>query len=303
MTPMHRRTMLLAPLALPAIARAQPRPVVVASFSILADLTTQVAGDAVVVTPIVGPEQDAHTFAPSPSHAATLREASAAVTIGLAFEGWWDRLRQASGFRGRTILASRNVPTRQAPAHGHGHGHGHSHGERDPHIWQDPRRVQTMLTNIAEGLGALVPAQAATFRANAAGLSRQFQEAEAAIVRAFEPIPRAQRRVLTTHDAFAYFGERFGVDFIAAQGISTAAEPTPQQVAALIRQVRERRVRAIFLETIGAERVVSRIAAEAGVAVGGRLFSDALTPPGGGADTTLALLNHNARTIATALAA
>jgi zinc/manganese transport system substrate-binding protein len=297
MTDMDRRALLTGLLAAPAVLRAQARPRVVASFSILADLVAQVGGDAIDLVTIVGPGQDAHTFAPSPSHAATLREAQAAVTIGLGFEGWWDRLRQASGFRGRAILASRNVTTRAAAAHGHGHGH----GERDPHIWQDPRRVQTMLTNIADGLAALVPAQQAAFRANAAAAGRQFQEAEAESVRLLDPIPRAQRRVLTTHEAFAYFGERFGVDFIAAQGVSTAAEPTPQLVAGLIRQVRERRVRAIFLETVGADRVVQRIAAEAGVAVGGRLYSDALTPPGGEADTTAAMLRHNGRTLAAAL--
>jgi zinc/manganese transport system substrate-binding protein len=269
---------------------------VVASFSILGDLAAQVGGDSIEVVTIVGAGQDTHAFAPSPSHAATLREAQAAVMIGLGFEGWWDRLRQASGFRGRAILASRNVTTRAAAAQ-----HGHGRGERDPHIWQDPRRVQTMLTNIAEGLAALAPAQAATFRANATAASRQFQEAEAELVRLFDPLPRAQRRVLTTHDAFAYFGERFGIDFISAQGVSTAAEPTPQQVAGLIRQVRERRVRAVFLETIGAERVVERIAAEAGVTIGGRLYSDTLGAPGSEADTTLKLLLHNGRTLAAAL--
>ncbi len=303
---MKRRSLLLAaPLLLPARSFAQRRtPLkVVSSFSVLGDMVRIVGGTAIEQTVLVGPGVDAHTYMPTPADVVKLKNADLMFTVGLGFEQWWSRLANAAGFRGRTVVTSRRVQTRPASAsddHGHGHdGHDHDGHVADPHIWQDPTRARQMVEEIAAGLAA----GGAEVTDAARHFSDGIAEQEAAIVRMLAPIPRAQRRVVTTHDAFAYFGERFGVDFIAAQGISTEAEPSAAQVAQLIRQIREQHIRAVFIETLGGNRVLEQVAREAGVTVGGRLFSDTLGPPGTPADTYLGLLRTNATAIATALGA
>ena len=116
-------------------------------------------------------------------------------------------------------------------------------------------------------------------------------------------VPRAQRRVITPHDAFGYFGDAYGVDFLAPQGWTTASEPSAAAVARLIRQIRDRQVRAVFIENISDRRLIERIVRETGARVGGTLYADALSAPGGPADTYLKLFEHNARMLTHALTA
>ncbi len=302
---MKRRSLLLAaPLVLtvrgtPAFAATVK---VASSFSILGDLARAVGGDAITQTVLVGAGVDAHTFQPTPADVLRLKNADLAFTVGLGFEAWWDRLSSAAGFRGRTVVTSRQVQPRHAGEdhdHDHGHSHRHDHEVADPHIWQDPTRARQMVAEIAAGLTAA----GLNVEAAARRLSDEIATLEADIVRMLAPIPRAQRRIVTTHDAFGYFGERFGVDFIAAQGISTEAEPSAAQVAHLIRQIRDQHIRAVFIEASGGNRVLEQIAREAGVAVGGRLFSDTLDAPGTAAGTYTGMMRANATAIAAALRA
>ena len=118
-----------------------------------------------------------------------------------------------------------------------------------------------------------------------------------------DAVPRAQRRVITSHDAFGYFGAAYGVDFLAPQGWSTHSEPSAAAVARLIRQIRKEGVRAVFVENISDPRLVERIAREGGARIGGTLYSDALSRPDGPAATYLQLFEHNARTLVSALQA
>jgi len=305
-----RRALLAAPLlaALPGVrpARAlEPRPTV-ASFSILADMVREVGGPVLSVESIVGPDADAHAFQPSPSHAQTLARARFVVVNGLGFEGWMPRLVRASGFRGTEITASRGIATIKSKGHGHshahGHGHGHSHGENDPHVWQDPRRAQAMVRNIAEGLAGADREAADTYRANAARYTATLAELDAWVEAQFATIPRARRRVVTSHDAFAYYGARYGIDFLSPQGVTTRGEPSAQQIARLVQQIRRERITALFIEGGASPRVLEQVAAESGARIGGKLHSDALSGPGGPAPSYVALIRHNTGMIAEALA-
>lgn len=114
-------------------------------------------------------------------------------------------------------------------------------------------------------------------------------------------VPRARRRVITSHDAFGYFGAAYGVDFLAAQGCGTHSEPSAAAVAALVRQIKKEGVRAVFIENISDPRLIERIAREGGARVGGTLYSDALSLADGPAATYLRMMEHNARSVATAL--
>lgn len=289
----------------PAFAQQPPiRLAVVATFSILGDIVAAIGGERVNVTTLVGPDGDAHVYQPTPADARALAGARVVFVNGLGFEGWITRLVRSSTTRATVVTATRGiVPLKAEGGHSHGHGHGHSHGEHDPHIWQNPLLVRAYAENIRDALIAADPEGAETYRANAATYIGRLEALDAEIKTLFAHVPADRRRVLIAHDAFQYFEKAYGFEFIAPRGVSTDAEPSAQQVARLIRQIRERRIAAVFMENVTDPRLVRRIAEETGARVGGSLFSDALSPPGGPAATYLDLIRHNARTLAEALGA
>ena len=279
-------------LALPGIARPQAASGrIVASFSLLADIVRQVAPPGFDVQPLVGADADAHVFEPRPADARRLAEAELVVVNGLGFEGWIDRLVKASGYRGTVVVASRDVPPRKVG------------GGADPHAWQDLANARRYVATLAQALVERWPAQAAAVRERAAAYDARLAALDAEVRAKLGAIPREQRRVISSHDAFGYFGAAYGIDFLAAQGWNTHSEPSAAAVSRLIQQIRVQRVRALFVENISDPRLLQRIAQDSGARVGGTLYSDALSGPGGPAATYLDLFAHNARTITAALTA
>jgi zinc/manganese transport system substrate-binding protein len=279
-------------LALPGLASAQAGGGrIVASFSLLADMVRQVAPPGFDVQALVGADADAHVFEPRPADARRLAEAELVVVNGLGFEGWIDRLVKASGYRGAVVVATREVTPRRVG------------GGADPHAWQDLANARRYVVTLAKALAERWPAHAATVRDRAAAYDARLAALDAEVRAKLDQIPREQRRVISSHDAFGYFGAAYGVDFLAAQGWNTHSEPSAAAVSRLIQQIRVQRVRALFIENISDPRLVQRIAQDSGARVGGTLFSDALSGPGGPAATYLDLFAHNARTIAAALVA
>lgn len=271
-------------LALPTLARAQERPVAVASFSVLGDLARMAAGDGWTIRVLAGPDTDAHHFQPRPSDAQALRGAQVAIRNGAGLDGWFDRLLRGAGFRGRLVTATEGLPLlRAAPG-------GHSHGGQDPHGWQDVRLAMGYLRAIAGALGT-----------DPAPVLARLEALDAAIRAAFAPIPADRRVVVTSHDAFAHFGAAYGVRFLAPQGVSTEAEPSARQVGALIRQIRAERITAVFLENMANPATLRRLAEEAGVTIRGRLYADALSPPDGPAASYEAMMRHNTTLLAAAM--
>jgi zinc/manganese transport system substrate-binding protein len=298
----RRRWLAAAATTLPAAAfaqRAGPAPRLVASFSILGDMLREIAPPDFEVASLVGPDADAHVFEPRPADARRLAQADLVVVNGLGFEGWIERLVRASGYRGAVVVASAGIVP-GAPAAAHGHGHGHAHGA-DPHLWQDLAHAQRYAATLAAALAQRWPARAAELQARHADYRARLARLDGDVHAWLGAVPRAQRRVIASHDAFGHFGAAYGVDFLAPRGWSTASEPSAAAVARLVRQIREQRVRALFVENISDPRLVQRLAQETGVRVGGTLYSDALSAPGGPADTYLKLFAHNARTLAAAL--
>ena len=290
-----RRTLLRASAALaawPLAAWGAPgeRPRIVASFSILADIARALAPADAEVSALVGPDSDAHVFEPTPAHGRMLAQADLVLVNGLGFEGWIDRLIGVSGFRGPVVVASRGVPPRQAD------------GATDPHAWQDLALGRQYVQTLSAALAERWPARRDELALRRATYLARLARTEQRVREALGAIPRAQRRVISSHDAFGYFGAAYGVDFLAPQGWNTHSEPSAAAVARLIRQIRQQGVRALFVENISDPRLIERIAHEAGVHVGGALYSDALSAPGGPADSYLKLFEHNAVTIADALA-
>jgi zinc/manganese transport system substrate-binding protein len=288
-----RRLLLLASLlfALPLHAQT-PRPLqVVASFSILADITREVAGDVAQVHSLVGPNADAHVFEPTPADAQRLARADLVIVNGLHFEGWIERLVRSSGYRGPLIETTRGITPRRA-------GRG-----VDPHAWQSLVHAQRYVENIRAALVAAAPAQAAAIDARAAAYRQRLAALDASARATFDAIPPDQRRVVSTHDAFGYLGEAYGITFISPRAWNTDSEASAAAVAHVIRQVRLHQARALFVENITDRRSIERIAQETGARVGGTLYSDALSAPGAGADSYLRLYEHNVKAIAGALQA
>lgn len=276
---------------------------VVASFSILGDMVREVGGDRVEIRTLVGPNGDAHVYQPTPADAKALATAQVFVVNGLGFEGWMARLQQSSGFKGVVVTASTGVKALQADGHGHGHGHAHGKGKKaaDPHAWQSLSNGRTYAEAIRDGLIKADPEGRAAYEANATAFIAAIDALEPEIRSAIDRIPPGQRKLITSHDAFAYFGRAYGLAFVAAEGSSTENAASAQTVARIIRQIKAEKVGAVFLENITDKRLLEQIGRETGARIGGTLFSDALSPPDGPAPTYLEMFRHNARTLSAGL--
>lgn len=291
------RLLLTLLLLLPVAARAQsggPAPLqVVASFSVIADIATQIGGPHVHVTALVGPNQDLHAFEPRPSDVRAIAAADLVILNGLGIEGWITRLEGAAHPRRPPLIATAGITPRTMMEDGH--------AIPDPHAWQDVRNAARYAANIRDGLAAADPAHAADYRAAAAAYIAGLDALDAETRAAFAAIPRERRRVVTTHDALGYFGAAYGIDLHAPLGMSTETEPSAKQLAALVGQIRRENIRALFLENVGRDVLLAQVARETKVGIGGQLFSDALSPPDGPAATYVAMIRHNTATILAAL--
>jgi zinc/manganese transport system substrate-binding protein len=296
-------------LAFGGAAGAEPKRVV-ATFSILGDVVGQVGGDKVKVETLVKADQDAHGFEPRPSDVRALAQADLIVSNGLGFETWLSKAVKASGAKAPVIVASKGVKTIETKEDDHDHKHGHKHdhdhdhhdhGPEDPHAWQNAQNVKIYAANIADALAKRDPANAAHYRQRAAAYAKELDTLDGEVKWAFASIPKARRVVVTNHDAFAYFGTAYGVTFHSPIGVSTEAEPSAADVAALIRQIRKERITAVFVENMDDPRLIEQIARETGAKVGPRVYSDALSPAGGPASTYIDLMRHNAKAFAAAM--
>jgi zinc/manganese transport system substrate-binding protein len=276
-------------------AAAQDRLKVVATFSIVGDVVKNVGGDRVDLTMLVGPNADAHVYSPTPTDARKLADAKLIVVNGLGFEGWIDRLVKASGSKAPIVVAANGVkPRRMADSHGHSHG-------SDPHAWQSVANVKLYAANIRNGLIAADPAGKAAYEANATAYLAKLDALDREVRDAVAKIPAERRRVITTHDAFGYFQDAYGLEFIAPQGVSTESEASAKDVARIIAQIKRQKIPALFMENISDPRLLKRIADETGAKAGGTLYSDALTDQKGPAPTYIDLIRHNIRTLSAAL--
>ena len=262
---------------------------VMASFSILGDLVRVVGADRINLTTLVGPDEDAHVFDPKPQDAKNLLQSKLLVTNGLGFEPWAQKLVKAAGYKGSVMVASQGVKARTMALE-----KGHSHGaETDPHAWQDPTHVATYVRNIAAALSKADPAGASSYQANSDAYVKALQELDAEAKAQFAAIPADKRKVITSHDAFGYFGAHYGIQFFAPQGMSTEADPSAKEVARLIRQIQKEKIKAVFVENMSNPKLLAQLGKDAGVTPGATLYVDALSKAGGPADTYLKLMRHN----------
>ncbi|MFG1427329.1 metal ABC transporter substrate-binding protein [Roseixanthobacter glucoisosaccharinicivorans] len=316
---LSRRSLLAAALVLgvtPALAQSDAgapaaKLPVVASFSILGDFVKNVGGDRIAMTTIVGPNSDTHVYQPTPSDAKKLAAAKVIFVNGLGFEGWMDRLVKASGTKATVVVATVGITPRERTADEpqddddkpkkDAHA-GHDHGPIDPHAWQSVANAKVYVANIRDGLIAADPAGKDAYTANAAAYLAKLDALQADVVKAVATIPDDHRRIITSHDAFGYFGDAYGLKLLAPEGVSTESEASAKDVGRIIRQIKAQKVPAVFLENVTNPRLVDRIAKESGAKVGGTLYSDALSDDKGPATTYIDMVHYNLRQLSAALA-
>ena len=284
---------LTALLAVPQAASADDKIKVAASFSILGDMVRQVGGDRVDVVTFVGPNGDAHVYEPTPADAKALSESKILFINGLGLEGWMTRLENSSGFRGKVVTASTGVKSRTMVED--------EKTITDPHAWQSLANGKIYAANIRDALIAADPAGKATYEANAKKFIDGMTAMETKVKEAVAKLPPDRRSIITTHDAFGYFGAAYGMKFIAPEGVSTESEASAQDVAKIITQIKKEHIPAVFMENVTDSRLLDQIASETGAKIGGTLYSDALSPPDGPAGTYLDMFRNNIETLSTAL--
>jgi zinc/manganese transport system substrate-binding protein len=289
-----------AALVLPAHAESSAaRLKVVATFSILGDFAKIVGGGSADVRTLVGADGDVHVYMPTAGDADAIRQARLVIVNGLGLEGWLPRLVEASGGHAITVVATEGVAPRTF-------GAGHQRDRRevgsvDPHAWQSVKDAEIYVSNIRDAMMAANPANAVTYQRNAAAYLAKLEALDSEVRHEIAQIPNTNRKVISTHDAFGYFAQAYGMTFIAPQGISIDSEPSAGDVAAIIAQIRTQHIPAVFLENIADPRLMKQIAAETGARIGGTLYSDSLTGARGEAPTYVDLVRHNVQTIVSAL--
>ena len=262
---------------------------VVTSFSILEDLVKELGGQYVNVVNLVDRNSDAHTYQPKPSDAVAISKADLVIFNGLGFEGWIPRLIKNSGYKNKQIIASKGV---DAIKNGK---------ETDPHAWQSFHNIRLYVQNISQMLIQLRPQYSEVLTKRQQKYLDSLNDLEISLKEQLVKIPVSKRIVVTSHDAFGYLGREFKIQYLAPLGLSLEVEASAEDVATIIDQIREQNVKALFVENINNPRLLELISAETNVAIGGRLYSDALSEVKGPAGTYLKMMRHNIESLITVL--
>jgi zinc/manganese transport system substrate-binding protein len=292
---MLKRLALILLALMPCRAQAEDSKLsVVASFSILGDLVRQIGGEDVLVDTLVGPDGDVHVYQPSPGDARRLAGARLFVVNGLNLEGWMPRLIASAGFKGQVVTATQSVVPMRMTEDGR--------PLPDPHAWQDLANGRVYVGNIAAALAAADPAHAADYARRANAYQAELTDLDRWVKAQIAAVPAGKRKIITTHDAFQYFGRAYGIEFRAPVGMSEDSEPNAGAVATLIRTIRQDQTKALFIENMTDPRLIEQLARETGADLGGALFADALSKPGEGGETYVAMFRHNVPAMVAAMA-
>lgn len=284
---MKPKMLLAAVFALSSMAGlAQAKPIeAVASFTVLADMVQNVGGDHVHVTSLIGPNGDPHAYEPTPNDAQALKRADLVFVSGLHLEGWLDRLIKASGYQGQPVVLSNGIKTRSME----------EDGKRitDPHAWNSAANGVVYVRNIISALQKADPANASDYQAKGEQYIQQLEQLDAYARAQVQAIPSDKRKVLTSHDAFGYFGDAYGVTFLSPLGFSTETEASASDVAKLIKQIKHEHVSTYFFENSSDPRLVKQIADASGAQPGGELYVESLSPADGPAPTYAQMFRYN----------
>lgn len=257
-------------------------------------LAKAVGGDLVSLTTLVGPGVDPHEFEPAPDDLKTIGKAKLVLRNGIGLDDWLDPIIANANGSASIVTITDGVRLRSAAD---------SPNDKDPHVWHDPMNDKIMVDNIAAALAAVDSADAATFKANADVYKQRLDAVDAQIRAIIDTIPPASRKMVTDHDAFGYFIDRYGLQLIGAviPSSSTQAEPSAKGIAELEDTIRREHVKAVFSEGTADPKVARQVASDTGARLVDTLYGDSLGEPGSGQETVDGMLLFNAKAIADAL--
>lgn len=269
-------------------------PHVLATTTMIAEAAERVGGECVQVRGLLPVGGDPHVYEPVPQDARAVAESDLVLYNGFGLERWLDRLvRNAGGERPIVEVAQGLTPIFGQYAGGR---------DPDPHLWGDVRNFIHYVEQIRDALVALAPGCEATLRSSAEGYMQELRALDAWVRERTATIPQENRHLVTSHDAFQYYANAYGLNVLGTPiGVSTDEEASAQTVARIVEDVRRTRVPALFVETTVNPSLIRRIASETGARIGGSLYSDSLGDEGSGADTYVGMIVHNTRTIVQAL--
>ena len=281
-----------------APASAADRPTVVATFSVIADMVANVAGDHVELVTIFGPGGDTELYQPTlaDSRAAAGARIVFANDLNDEFEPWLEPLLKQAHFAGSKVVVSRGAKTITAEEE-HAISGRQMMPAIDQHAWLDPKNGVVYVKNIAEALARNDAANAADYRARAAAYVKQLQAVDAWMRTEMAAVPAAKRRIIASHDSLQYLARACGITLISINGWTNKSEPSAAELARLTRQIAAEHVHALFLDSITDPRAMERIAEETGATISGTLYGDTLSKPGGEADTYIEMLRHDVTTL------
>ncbi|MBV9250817.1 MAG: zinc ABC transporter substrate-binding protein, partial [Acetobacteraceae bacterium] len=296
--PLAYISVLAAVLLTAAPARAADKIPVVATFSVIADMLANIGGDHLDIKTIIGPGGDSELYEATAADVATLSAARAVFLNDLneEFEPWLEPLLKQSAFKGTKVVVARGVRTLTAEEE-HPVSGRLQPAAIDQHAWLDPRNGVIYVRNITQALVRLDPANAADYQARAAAYTKDIRAVDDWARKEMAGVPVGKRRALASHDSLQYLANAYGITLLSINGWTNKSEPSAAELAKLARQIRAERVKAVFLDSITDPRAMERVAAETGASVGGTLYGDSLSPPGGEADTYLNMLRHDVATL------
>ena len=276
----------------------EDRPRVVVTVGMLGDAVRAVAGDRVEVVQLIGSGVDPHLYKPTRSDAARLMDADVIFSVGLMLEGKMSELLSRAASAGTGVHAVGEGVDRALLLG--------ADGRTDPHVWMDPRVWSACVVVVRDRLIAHDPAGAPVYGANAQAYLAELDALDAYAERVLATVPEGERVLVTAHDAFAYFGRRYGFEVVGIQGLSTESEAGVRDIERMVELIVSRGVRAVFVESTVPERNIGALVGGAGarghaVAIGGSLFSDAMGEPGSYEGTYVGMIDHNVTTIALGL--
>ncbi|CUU57229.1 manganese/iron transport system substrate-binding protein [Parafrankia irregularis] len=291
--------------------REESAPRVVATTTYAADFARAIGGDGIQVTQILRPGVDPHDYEPSPADLAAIADADLLIENGVGLESWLDDAISASGFDGTEVVMADGVTIRhpddsEEAAAAEAHDEHEDHEEGDPHIWHDPRNVKIMVGNIEKGLAAVDPESSAEYQANLAAYRAKLDELDSETQREIDSIPVAHRKLVTNHDSFGYYVQRYGLEFVGSiiPSFDTSAELSGRSIDDIVGKIRASGAVAVFSESSLPPRTAQTIGSEAGVRVisgEDALYADTLGPAGSAGATYLEAQRHNTDTIVDAL--
>lgn len=271
------------------------RKKVVATTTMLADLTAELAGDDLDVVGIMSPGGDPHLYQPTPSDARAIASSDMVVRSGLKLEGWIDDLLENAGGERPIVTASKGVDAIRAED---------QYGGIDPHFWFELDAWAKATENVSAALIELVgpeTAEAERIRQRTRAYLERVERLDGWVRTQLATIPKEQRVLITSHDAFGYFGRAYDIDVVALQGISTEQEASQRDVARIVELVRNRKAPAVFVETSVNPALIEQVAHETGAEVAGPLYSDSIGQSGGPAGTFVGTVAENVRMITESL--